>query len=297
MESKLMLENFYNYLITSKNFSKNTINCYYNDIKKVFDYVDEKNINFYIDEEFVAKYIEYLKNKNYSNTTISRIISSINIFNDFLFKNNLLKNKIKLDMKLNKNNYSNSELTIFSIEEIDEILNFKNKDFLSLRDKAIFELVYAIGIKPSDCISLLITDINLKIGYLKYKNSKNIYVTIPLNNQTILALEEYIEELKKQNFNNNFLFVSKLGIPLTRQGFWKIFKKRQTELNLEKELSPTTYRNSLAIHLLKAGINVSDVKDLLGLKSINSMKNYIEEIEKENTLKKVILQHPRNDIR
>ena len=200
-------------------------------------------------------------------------------------------------MKLNKNNYSNSELTIFSIEEIDEILNFKNKDFLSLRDKAIFELVYAIGIKPSDCISLLITDINLKIGYLKYKNSKNIYVTIPLNNQTILALEEYIEELKKQNFNNNFLFVSKLGIPLTRQGFWKIFKKRQTELNLEKELSPTTYRNSLAIHLLKAGINVSDVKDLLGLKSINSMKNYIEEIEKENTLKKVILQHPRNDIR
>ncbi|MBF0849296.1 recombinase XerD, partial [Streptococcus danieliae] len=69
---------------------------------------------------------------------------------------------------------SDEEFVIFTREEVSEILDFQSEDIFSLRDKAIFELVYSIGIKPTDCIALNREDCNFSIGYLKYKKD-NIF--------------------------------------------------------------------------------------------------------------------------
>lgn len=289
-----ILNKFEKHLVSLDNLSANTISSYLFDIKKVANYADNL-ILFVTDEKQVDYYLLNLKNRNYSTSTLSRIISSINMFNSFLYKEGYINNKVKIDIKIKKID-SEKDFVVFTKEEISKILDFEKDDFLSIRDKAIFELVYAIGIKATDCINLLRTDINLDIGYLKYKNNKNEYITVPLNNESINSLKAYTHCLNENNIESDILFVSSTGEAITRQGFWKIFKRRQQQLGLTKELSPTTYRNSLAIHLLEDGISPEDVKEILGLKTINSLKTYLEKMNKNTLLQKVMLNHPRNKI-
>lgn len=290
-----IINNYYKYLIDEKKLASNTVSSYMLDINKIAEFIGSNDIiNFTTDNKLVSRYIITLRNDSYSESTISRVVSTINSFNMFLYTNNIINSKIKIDISF-KQPANTKELVIFTRDEINAILDFKDNSFLDLRDKAIFELVYAIGIKPTDCINLLKSDINLDIGYLKYVGAKGVYHTVPLNSETITALKNYVKLCDHAKVDN--LFVSSSGEALTRQGFWKIFKKRQKVLMLDKELNPTTYRNSLAVHLLEDGVAIEDVKELLGLKTITSLKQYFELLNKEKRMSKLLLNHPRNSIK
>lgn len=298
MERQKIIKEFNNYLDKySKDLSENTISSYVLDINKLVNYLDNQDIvDFIVDETNVEGYINMLRKENYSESTIARVFSSFNMFNRFLYDQKIINHKVKLENKTKKTT-SIKNLVIFTREEINAILNFTGDSFLELRDKAIFELVYAIGIKPSDCINLKLDDVNLEIGYIKYKNNKGSYNTVPLNLETVDALNNYISALQGlKNKKDDSLFVSSNGERLTRQGFWKIFKRRQKAINLKKELNPTTYRNTLAIHLLEDGISVEEVREILGLKTINSLKLYIDNMN-NNKKVKLIMKHPRNMIK
>lgn len=295
--STKVIEKFQEYL-ENKNLSKNTIDSYILDINKINKFAVKKILeNFTTNTEDVNNYLFMLKKKGYSITTILRSLSTINVFNKYLYDEKMVGHTIKMELPFDKNFDSNNEeeFVIFSREEVAEILEFNSEDLLALRDKAIFELVYAIGIKPTDCIELNRDNCNLSIGYLKYKKD-NIAHTIPLNKETLEAIAKYLEKLDELEIKHEKLFLSNKREALSRQGFWKIFKKRQTALGYKKELSPTTFRNSLAIHLLEDGISAEDVKELLGLKSINALKPYLDRLESKG-ISRVLLNHPRNKIR
>lgn len=294
--NKKYVDDFNYYINKNKTLSNNTKISYMLDLKKILDYIKEESlVNFCISEKRVENFLLELKKEGYSKSTILRIISSINIFNKFLYENNFLKMRVKLEPKINFNNKSEKEFIIFSREEIYKILDIKDLNFNSIRDKAILELTYAIGIKPTDCINLLLENINLDIGYIKYKNIKGQFKTIPLNNESLQSLKNYLIVLSENNIVSEYLFVSKNGERLTRQGYWKIFKKRQQELNLKKELNPTNFRNSLVIHLLEDNVADEIVMDILSLNNISSYKKYV--LRKNNSLKNMLINHPRNKIK
>ena len=169
---------------------------------------------------------------------------------------------------------------------------------MGFRDKAIFELSYSIGIKPTECINLELRDVNTTIGYLKYRKKEG-YRTIALNKESVVAIENYINELKKEYPNikdDSKLFLNHDGEGISRQGFWKIFKKRQQDLGLTKELNTMNFRNSLAIHLLEDKVPAEEVQELLGLKNIHSLKLYFSSIE-GNKSKRMMTNHPRKTIK
>ena len=106
--------------------------------------------------------------------------------------------------------------------------------------------------------------------FLKYRKKEG-YRTIALNRESVEAIENYIVELKKEYpkiKDNSKLFLNHDGEGISRQGFWKIFKKRQQDLGLTKELNTMNFRNSLAIHLLEDKVPAEEVQELLGLKNI-----------------------------
>ena len=297
--SETVLNNFNEYLINRKEFSTNTINSYDRDLKKIFLYLAEKGYSTedysWLNEEFVSRYIDYLKNKGYSSATLSRTISTVHIFVEYLWIEKVIPNRVNIDVHIDK--VEHQDLVIFTRQEIAKILDVETNNLMGYRDKAIFELSYSIGIKPTECINLELKDVNTTIGYLKYRKKEG-YRTIALNRESVEAIENYIVELKKEYpkiKDNSKLFLNHDGEGISRQGFWKIFKKRQQDLGLTKELNTMNFRNSLAIHLLEDKVPAEEVQELLGLKNINSLKLYFSSLE-GNKSKRMMTNHPRRRI-
>jgi len=298
--SKAVLNNFNEYLLNRKEFSENTISSYDRDLKKIFLYLAEKGYSIddysWLNEEFISRYIDYLREKDYSSATLSRTISTVHIFVEYLWVEKIIPNRINIDVHIDKEEHQ--DLVIFTRQEISKILDVKTKNLMGFRDKAIFELSYSIGIKPTECINLELRDVNTTIGYLKYRKKEG-YRTIALNKESVVAIENYINELKKEYPNikeDSKLFLNHDGEGISRQGFWKIFKKRQQDLGLTKELNTMNFRNSLAIHLLEDKVPAEEVQELLGLKNIHSLKLYFSSIE-GNKSKRMMTNHPRKTIK
>lgn len=297
--SEKVLNDFNEYLLNRKEFSANTINSYDRDLKKIFLYLAEKGYDTddysWLNEQFIIRYIDYLKEKNYSSATLSRNISTVHIFVEYLWYKKIIPNRVNIDVHIDKQEHQ--DLVVFTRQEIAKILDVKTKNLMGYRDKAIFELSYSIGIKPTECINLELKDVNTTIGYLKYRK-KDGYRTIALNKESVDAIENYIVELKKEYPNikdDSKLFLNHDGEGISRQGFWKIFKKRQQDLGLIKELNTMNFRNSLAIHLLEDKVPAEEVQELLGLKNIHSLKLYFSSLE-GNKSKRMMMNHPRKTI-
>ena len=297
--NETVLKNFNEYLLNRKEFSTNTINSYDRDLKKIFLYLEEKGYSTqdysWLNEEFISRYIDYLREKEYSSATLSRTISTVHILVEYLWFEKFIPNRVNIDVHIDKEEHQ--DLVIFTRHEISKILDVNTKNLIGYRDKAIFELSYSIGIKPTECINLELRDVNTTIGYLKYRK-KDGYRTIALNKESVEAIEKYIVELKKEYPNikdDSKLFLNHDGEGISRQGFWKIFKKRQQELGLTKELNTMNFRNSLAIHLLEDKVPAEEVQELLGLKNIHSLKLYFSSLE-GNKSKRMMTNHPRKTI-
>lgn len=297
--SETVLKKFNEYLLNRKEFSTNTINSYDRDLKKIFLYLAEKGYSTedysWLNEEFVSRYIDYLKDKEYSSATLSRTISTVHIFVEYLWIEKIIPNRVNIEVHIDKEDHH--DLVIFTRQEIAKILDVKTNNLMGYRDKAIFELSYSIGIKPTECINLELKDVNTTIGYLKYRKKEG-YRTIALNRESVEAIENYIVELKKEYpkiKDDSKLFLNHDGEGISRQGFWKIFKKRQQDLGLTKELNTMNFRNSLAIHLLEDKVPAEEVQELLGLKNIHSLKLYFSSLER-NKSKRMMTNHPRKTI-
>lgn len=297
--SETVLKKFNEYLLNRKEFSTNTINSYDRDLKKIFLYLAEKGYSTedysWLNEEFVSRYIDYLKDKDYSSATLSRTISTVHIFVEYLWIEKIIPNRVNIEVHIDKEDHH--DLVIFTRQEIAKILDVKTNNLMGYRDKAIFELSYSIGIKPTECINLELKDVNTTIGYLKYRKKEG-YRTIALNRESVEAIENYIVELKKEYpkiKDDSKLFLNHDGEGISRQGFWKIFKKRQQDLGLTKELNTMNFRNSLAIHLLEDKVPAEEVQELLGLKNIHSLKLYFSSLE-GNKSKRMMTNHPRKTI-
>ena len=297
--SETVLNNFNEYLMNRKEFSTNTINSYDRDLKKIFLYLAERGYSIddysWLNEEFIARYIDYLREKEYSSATLSRTISTVHIFVEYLWMEKIIPNRINIDVHIDKEEHQ--DLVIFTRQEISKILDVKTHNLIGYRDKAIFELSYSIGIKPTECINLELKDVNTTIGFLKYRKKEG-YRTVALNRESVEAIENYIAELKKEYpdiKDDSKLFLNHDGEGISRQGFWKIFKKRQQDLGLTKELNTMNFRNSLAIHLLEDKVPAEEVQELLGLKNIHSLKLYFLSLE-GNKSKRTMTNHPRKTI-
>ena len=297
--SETVLNNFNEYLMNRKEFSTNTINSYDRDLKKIFLYLAERGYSTddysWLNEEFIARYIDYLREKEYSSATLSRTISTVHIFVEYLWMEKIIPNRINIDVHIDKEEHQ--DFVIFTRQEISKILDVKTHNLIGYRDKAIFELSYSIGIKPTECINLELKDVNTTIGFLKYRKKEG-YRTVALNRESVEAIENYIAELKKEYpdiKDDSKLFLNHDGEGISRQGFWKIFKKRQQDLGLTKELNTMNFRNSLAIHLLEDKVPAEEVQELLGLKNIHSLKLYFSSLE-GNKSKRTMTNHPRKTI-
>ena len=267
------IENFIEYLIIEKKYSKNTVTSYERDLKKFQKIMDNKKINN-ISKKDIQNYLNEL-NKNQSSRSISRNISTLKSFYKYL--------KINKKITINPMDQINNPKTkktlpkVLSEEEINNLLDIKLKTNFDYRNKAMLELMYSSGLRVSELINLNLNDIDLDNDTVKIFGKGSKERIIPLNDYAKEALKEYITVHRKELFKhgeNNYLFLNNHGNKMTRQGFFKILQKLAREKNIKTELSPHTLRHSFATHLLKYGADLRSIQELLGHSDISSTQIY-----------------------
>ncbi|MBC6003911.1 tyrosine-type recombinase/integrase [Paraclostridium tenue] len=290
-----LLNEYIEYIKSIRNLSDNTINSYFIDIKKYLTYIKNKNIDLFDStENDIISYIIELEKLDLSTSTVSRSISSIKSFYEYLFLNRYIK--INVSKNIKKPKIEKKEINILTKDEIEALLNFQNLDNIKdIRDKAIFEVLYGTGMKVTELIELDLDDVNIEFDYICCKSGKNPRV-IPLSQITSKYLNKYLNksrnEILKFNYEEKALFISSNGTRFTRQGLWKLIKKHAKRANINKSINPTILRNSFAIHLINEGANIAVVSKILGNSNLSSLQYYLNCIDK-NVRQELKEKHPR----
>lgn len=276
MEKQVKL--FLDFLKDDKKLSDNTLQSYRRDIEQYEKYVSDNKINYLkVTEETILEYMEYLREENKKESTISRSLASIRSFYQYLIR----VKKIKKDptMTIESPKINKRTPNILTSKEVELLLDQpKDVDLKGTRDKAMLEFAYATGMRVTEMISLDIDDVKLDEGYVVCRGrskSRNI----PLGSMSLKALKEYIDDARPyliRDESEESLFVNVNGTRLTRQGFWKIVKYYKEQAHIEKDITPHVLRHSFATHLLQNGADLKAIQTMLGHSDISSTQVYMQ---------------------
>ena len=291
-----LLEEFIYYLRVERGLSQNTVVSYRSDLKDYFDFLSlhQKKLCGEDDRENVRVYFYHLQMKGCSPATLSRRMAAIRSFYGYLATAGLLKKNPLADMESPRP--ARKLPHVLSIGEVERLLSQpKGLDPVSLRDKAIIELLYATGLRVSEVISLNLGDINLENGFLRCIGKGSKERLVPVGDIALKALEEYLKKGRSKLTGRksiSALFLNQHGRRLTRQGIWKILKKYAGLAGIKTKLTPHTLRHSFATHLLECGADLRSVQEMLGHTDISTTQIYTHLTAKR--LKEVYKRtHPR----
>ncbi|WP_080874316.1 site-specific tyrosine recombinase XerD [Oceanobacillus timonensis] len=272
------LEDFFHFLRVERGLSDNTINSYQRDLTAYEKHLTKIGYNEWNDitRNDIMRFLYELKDNGKSTATISRHISSIRSFHQFLIRERIAETDPSLHIETPKKDRKLPD--ILSQEEVDNLLNIPAETPLALRNKAMLELLYATGLRVSEMINLKLEDLHLTMGFVQCMGKGSKERIVPLGDTANHVLEKYVEtarkEMVKKNKQENVLFLNQHGRPLSRQGFWKILKGLTMEAGIHKTITPHTLRHSFATHLLENGADLRIVQEMLGHADISTTQIY-----------------------
>jgi len=285
-----IIDNFINYILIEKGLSKNTALAYRTDLKTFFKYLEEKSISFEnIQHSQLTDFLWNLKVSNLKPRSIFRMVESIRQFYKFLVIEDIIKEDPTIYLSVPK---TSEELPdTLTNKEVDILLNsVSGTDDLSVRNRAMLELLYATGLRVSELISLKFENINLEECFVKITGKGNKERLVPFGHKAKIFLERYLRVRKKTN--SEYIFLTRLKKPISRIEFWRQLKEISIKAGIMKNITPHTLRHSFATHLLTAGTDIRFVQEMLGHSSISTTQIYTHVSQK--TLKEQHKKyHPR----
>ncbi len=167
---------------------------------------------------------------------------------------------------------------------------------LYLRDKAILELLYASGLRNSECVTLKVEDADLTLGVVRVTGKGEKTRLVPFGEHAERAFERYLIECRPRLIragvnHQGRMFLSNTGRPLERTGLWHIVKRCAKRAGLEK-IYPHLLRHSFATHLLGGGADLRAVQEMLGHASVETTQVYTH-VDRTDLQRVIRTKHPR----
>ncbi len=293
-----LIDKFIEFIKLEKGLSKNTVDAYRRDLSQYFSFLKKINKDIHtVTPQDITDFLWQLKEENLKSSSIYRKSSCIVQFHKFLLLEEITKNnpieflaRPKIQRKLPQ---------VLTVEEVEKLLNFIPKNrFNDIRNKAMIEVLYATGMRVSELVNLKFEQIDLTNKYIRVVGKGNKERIALLNNKSIQALKDWIKirdkKFSKKNLGeyNNYVFLSKLGKPISRIDFWEQLKNYVKQAGITKNVSPHTLRHSFATHMLKYGADLRVVQELLGHADISTTQIYTH-IDKQHLKDIHKKYHPR----
>ena len=297
-----LYDNWMKWLLNQKNYSPNTISSYSYDYKYfinfVFNHLSVSKVSLKDLQKLALRdfrsWLSFLKtiNPNLSAKSLARARASIKSFYFYC----ILIKKIKsseiynlANPKLPKN--LPRAVSENQIIKVINILKCEKNQFLQLRNTALIYLLWGCGLRVSELLSLNNKQINDNYIIIFGKGKKERIV--PLLPEIKIKIIEWIEwKHKNFNYDNDALFISRLGKRLSPRYVQKLIEKLRLQLDLDKNFTPHALRHSFATQLLMNGVDLRTLQMMLGHSSLSTTQHYLKVTNKfvENVYKKT---HPR----
>ena len=279
------INSYISFLKNEKNYSNNTIISYKNDLLQLLNYLKDykiikRNNIQYIDHSIMRKYIVYLKKCNYSVRSISRKVSTIRSFFNFLSREGIIK--INPTINLITPKIKKKLPSFLYLEEINKLIETPpGNTILGIRDRAILELLYGTGMRVGELVNLNISDIDLYEKTVRVFGKGSKERILPLGNPNIKAVQKYLtcRNIFRKNISinkndPNALFLNRFGGRLSARSIRRTLIKYMKMAGLNKKISPHVLRHSFATHLLGGGADLRSVQELLGHESLSTTQIY-----------------------
>jgi len=272
------LDQFLHYLIVEKGLSKNTIEAYGHNLDRFLDHLQKRGIQELqnVGKLDVKAFLLSLKKQGLSAKTVVRNLVALRTFFKFLTQEEILDANPVEDIESPKMAKALPE--ILSLKEVEQLLEQPDPQrLLGVRDRAMFELLYATGMRVSELIHLPLNQVYLEGGYVLLYGKGSKERLVPLGRESIKWVTQYLKTAREKlakGKESPFLFINRSGGGMSRQRFWKNIKAYGQKAGIRKRITPHLLRHSFASHLLERGADLRSVQMMLGHVDISTTQIY-----------------------
>lgn len=270
-------DDFITYLKIEKNLSDHTVRAYESDLKQFFNFWqqlgpdDKKLLSM---RQIIERYLVNLFHKKIDKSTIARKFSCFKSFEKFLKTQGIV-----LKLKLQRPRLDKKLPIYLSVDEIFYLLDTITDDQLPTkkpsRDKAIFELLYATGVRCSELVAIKFKDLDMAGRTIRILGKGKRERIVLFGQKAHDKLQQYLDNERPRPADaNEHLFLNNRTEPLTVRTVQRIFEMFRSFLKFEKHITPHKIRHSFATHLLNQGVDLRTVQELLGHKTLSSTEKY-----------------------
>ena len=293
-ELNKILSKYFDYL-ESKSLSENTVKNYFRDLIDYFIYLKQNDLSptKSIEPKYIRKMLSFLIGKGFSKISISRKISAIKSYINFLEKFNYSKNNYSELIRIPKK--SKSLPKVMTKKEISQLIKHVEMNTKkNLRDDALIELLYSTGLRVSEVANLKLKDIKLEKSEIKILGKGNKERIVIFNNKSKEKIIRYLKNDKRYiSIKTEALFQNKFKEALSTRSIQRILKKYLNFSGINSKYSTHTLRHTFATHLLEGGADIKVIQQLMGHSSPETTKIYTH--VSSSTLKNVYNNsHPRS---
>ena len=286
MNTHQFFDQFLNFQRIERGLSKNSLAAYTRDLERFSSYLIRENIEVLgFDETHAENFIVYLHAEKLALSTSNRILSTLRSFYAYLERDHGAYNPMKdvlsrkIPLRLPK------ALTISQVTQLIDA-SVVTDDIVSLRNKAILELLYSSGARVSEVVGLNLTDVveikseDSAIRTLKLRGKGGKERVVPMGSYSVKALDDYLVRVrpslvaKNSKGKSDALFLNQRGSRISRQSAWQLVVDAAKRVGLDEGISPHVFRHSFATHLLDGGADIRVVQELLGHASVTTTQIY-----------------------
>ncbi|TCT26782.1 tyrosine recombinase XerC subunit [Melghiribacillus thermohalophilus] len=298
MSFHLLKEAFKEYLQIEKNVSPYTLKFYLDDLDFFFLFLKTEGMDDVKDVDYavIRVYLTRLYDQKLTRRSVSRKLSSLRTFFRFLEREKKVDANPLISVSLPKTEkpipdflYEEELAKLFTVSDLNTPLGQRNQ--------ALLELLYATGMRVSECVQLTLSHVDFSIGTVLVKGKGNKERYIPFGNYARDALMRYIENgrevlLKKSRLDSEIIFLNMRGKPLTTRGVRTILKSMVDKASLTVHVHPHKIRHTFATHLLNEGADLRSVQELLGHEHLSSTQIYTH-VTRDHLRNIYMNTHPR----
>ena len=292
-EATQIIDHVLDALWMERGISDNTLAAYRSDLLKFAEWLAEKGINLlHAHDADLRLYLAGMDNR--SMRTLSRRLSSLRQFFGYLAREGRIQHDPSV--RIESPRLGRPLPKSLTEEEVEALLQAPDAGTpLGLRDRCMLEVLYATGLRVSELVGLMLTQINQRQGVVRVTGKGNKERLVPLGAEALDWLQKYLQEARPvlvKDLAIDALFSTWRGAKMTRQAFWHLIKRYARLAGVTKPMSPHVLRHAFATHLLNHGADLRVVQMLLGHSDISTTQIYTH-VARERLKNLHAEHHPR----